>query len=58
MIERWDNGDRPRSGNGAREALTAAISFCVEPMGDELTDSLLARLWMLGFKVVPLEDSE
>jgi len=50
--------DYERKGNGAREALSAALSFCLEPMSDTLTDDLLARLWVLGFKVVPLEEKD
>ena len=47
-----------RIGNGGREALSAAISYCVEPMEDKLTDMLLARLWILGFKVAPLDPAD
>lgn len=47
-----------KTGNGGREALSAAISFCLEPVKDELTDMLLARLWILGFKVAPLEPAD
>lgn len=48
----------PNPGNGAREAMAAALSYCMEPMGDVLTDDMLAGLWLLGFKVVPLEEKD
>ena len=47
-----------RIGNGGREALSAALSFCVDPMEDALADNLLARLWELGFKIAPLEPGD
>lgn len=48
----------PPDGNGAREAVASALAMCMQPMGDVFTDDLLARLWLLGFKIVPLDGSE
>jgi hypothetical protein len=44
--------DYRRKGNGAREALKEIM------FSERLVDVFLARLWMLGFKVVPLEEQE
>jgi len=58
VINLDDRRPPPNPGNGAREAMAAALSYCMEPMGDVLTDDMLARLWLLGFKVVPLEEKD
>lgn len=41
----------PNLGNGGREAVMA----CFPGMTDGMCDSFLAKLWVGGFKVVPLE---
>ena len=47
------------NGNGAREAMSAALAWARMGLEDSLvTEAVLMKLWELGFKVVPLEDSE
>jgi len=44
---------REYRGNGAREALTDIVG-----PHDKVVDGLLADLWLRGFKIVPLEDTD
>ncbi len=46
------------NGNGAREAMAAAILYCLGYDEPVATEGMLMRLWELGFKVVPLNDGE
>lgn len=49
----------PRSGNGAREALTKALVGELGcPEYEATADRILAALWMAGFKIVPLEAND
>jgi hypothetical protein len=45
------------TGNGAIEAMTEVMESLM-PVGECLADEVLARLWFLGFKVVPVEGTE
>lgn len=60
---------KPRSGNGAREAVIAWLAgppVCPAPDSsdglrdfNEMTaDALLAYLWLEGFKIVPLDSDD
>ena len=55
--------DFRRKGNGAREALIEHMSYYamneqdLEEIG-EFIDVLLARLWLAGYKIVPLEEKD
>lgn len=48
---------KPNPGN-AREAMAEVLALIFAPMGDVLTDEVLAGLWAMGFKVVPLDGPE
>ena len=53
--------ERHNPGNGGREALTkslAAVFPYETEVAGELTDDVLANLWFLGFKIVPVGDDE
>ena len=53
--------ERRNPGNGGREALTKSLTavFPYESeVAVELTDDVLANLWFLGFKIVPVGDDE
>jgi hypothetical protein len=47
-------------GNGGREAMVTVIAVDPEFADDaeDIADVLLARLWMLGFKLVPVEHDD
>ena len=50
-------------GNGAREVLIDHMSHFAQSEQDlaeigDFIDTLLARLWMCGYKIVPIEDDD
>jgi len=50
---------RRKGGNGAREALAAALErLQIAPVADVMakTDQILASLWWDGFKITPMKD--
>ena len=44
-------------GNGAREAVSAALLYCFDFNEPVATEGMLMRLWELGFKVVPIDET-
>lgn len=62
VIELANHRPPPNPGNGAREALIAALMLAPPPEGENgiavLCDFLLGYLWLGGFQIVPLSGKE